>query len=100
MDNSEQLDALNIFHDGTIIDLSKTVKGVMLTIEIEYLAELVEKQLSIIKCELINCKQLFLRLWEDESKVIKDLQELRKCDLEILDAEMKESMVVCTAEVM
>lgn len=101
MDTSEQIYVLNIFHDGTIIDFSETVNGVMLTIEIEYLAELVEKNFSIIKCEFINCRQLFLRLWDNESHVIKELHELKKYDLEIIDAEIIDSIVVvkCRSDV-
>lgn len=94
MKNIEQVNVLNLFHDGTIIRFLKDAKTISMEIEIEYLAELINKNSTSFICELINCEKMYFKFWEDDTKTINDLELLKKYELEIIEAEEIDNIVV------
>ncbi|MEH7356175.1 hypothetical protein V7150_21905 [Neobacillus drentensis] len=99
MDRNEQKDVFNIFHDGTINDLYRTSNSLMLKIEIEYLAEMINENFNCFYCELVNCEKFSFRFWSDNNKCT-DLEEIKNYELEIIDAKLsgEELIVSCRNE--
>jgi hypothetical protein len=97
MDRNKQIDVFNIFHDGTISDLYRTKNSLILKIEIEYLAELINENFSCFYCELVNCEKFSFKFWSDENKGTTDLEEIKNYVLEIMDTKLsgEELIVSC-----
>lgn len=89
----DQIKVINNFHDGSIVQFSKTSNSVTLKIEIEYLAELINKKFNFFKCDLINCDEIYFKFWEEEN-IIYDLELMNEYELEILSAEDIENKIV------
>lgn len=94
MKNIEKVNVLNLFHDGTVIQFLKSAKTISMEIEIEYLAELVNKNFTSFICEFINCEQFYFKFWEEDNKTINDLELLKKYEFDIIGAEESDDIVV------
>jgi hypothetical protein len=83
-----------MFHDGTITQFLKGAKTISMEIEIEYLAELINKNFTSFICEFINCEEINFKFWEEDNKTINDLELLKKYELEIIEVEEIDDIVV------
>ncbi|CAG7659232.1 hypothetical protein ACFQI7_37735 [Paenibacillus allorhizosphaerae] len=90
LENQELL--FSIFHDGGLEDIRDTVDGIECTIDIMYLAELINPRCRGIIVKLIYPAELYLED-VDTSETIRDFKELNKLDIEILKAQVNEDKV-------
>lgn len=86
MKKDNQIDIFNIFHDGTITDLSKKKDIIELEIEIQYLAEMINEKFNLFYCELIECEEFLLETWGDKKEYTSDLNTMVAYELGIMDA--------------
>lgn len=84
-----QADIFSIFHDGNFTKFIRNQRDVEFTIEIEYLAELINPIFSLFKGKLKNCTKLEYHVWGKEHVIIDNLNTLGALELEVLDAEVK-----------
>lgn len=93
-------DVFSIFHDGGISNFELTEIGIRLTIECEYLAELIDPDFKTFYVEFWNLQKLELDPWMNPielEKVIKtEPEEIFKTELEILSAEIENEYVKVT----
>jgi len=94
MNKIEQKSVFNMFHDGTIVQFFESTKKISIEIEIEYLAELINQNFKYFICELINCKEIYFKFWEDNNNTVNDLEILKKYELDILEAEEIDDKIV------
>ncbi|MET3195187.1 hypothetical protein [Bacillus sp. OAE603] len=94
MKSIEQINVLNLFHDGTITQLIERTKTISMEIEIEYLAELINKNFKSIICEFINYEEINFKFWEENNFTVIDSELLKKYELEIIEAEEIDNKVV------
>ncbi|WP_342543562.1 hypothetical protein MHH33_08555 [Paenisporosarcina sp. FSL H8-0542] len=94
MDKRIQADVLCDFHSGKISDVSETDNGIMLTI---VMFEYYTYPYTVLKCELINCREFLLEL--EGGVYIKDLHEFKKYEIEMQNAEIRNSKLVVSCEV-
>ena len=85
-------DIFNMFHDGSIIAIKRQEDVLILTIEIEYIAELVNPQYKVFFVHLFDAKDVSLTAWyksdSEQRKVFTELEEIAKLEPEILSAEL------------
>ncbi|GGI12973.1 hypothetical protein [Gottfriedia solisilvae] len=94
MKNIEQINVLNMFHDGTITQLIERTKTISMEIEIEYLAKLINKNFTSFICEFINYEEINFKFWEENDFTVIDSELLKKYELEIIEAEEIDNKVV------
>ena len=91
-------DIFSIFHDGTITDWSGDLHHLRLTIECQYLAELIDPTFDTFYVELFEIDYLEFEPWPnplDLPVIIKtDLHSIFLAELDILNADEKESRYV------
>jgi hypothetical protein len=97
----QQANIFNIFHDGTITELCHINNDIELTIEIAYLAELINSSFRFFKVRLIKCEKCIFELWAEESQIIDNLDKIKNLELEILEAKLEDYLlkVVCAHEI-
>ncbi len=83
-----------MFHDGTITQLLKGAKTTSMEIEIEYLAELINKNFTSFICEFINFEEINFKFWEEDNFTVIDSELLQNYELEIIEAEEIDNTVV------
>lgn len=88
-----QADIFCIFHDGSFSSFIRNQGDVELTIDIQYLAELINPKYSMFKVKLRNCTKLGYHVWGEEHRIVADLNTLDKLDLEIANAEVMNNYV-------
>lgn len=98
MNNLKEIeDIFSIFHDGTITDWERIENGLRLTIDCEYLAELIEPERTIFSLELTQIDKLSMDPWmnpiELESRLLTEPEDIFKAELEILSAEVEQDYV-------
>lgn len=80
----------SIFHDGTIESATVGGSGVEMKIEIQYLANRIDKSFSSFDLELNGCEGFRFAPWcdQNEQKIdeITNFEEILRLDLEILSA--------------
>lgn len=89
VDKRIQVEVLSGFSSGKIRDVRKTDNGIMLTIA---MFKSFTYPYSVLKCDLINCRVFLLELENDVC--INDLQEFKKYEIEMEDAEFRNSKLV------
>ena len=97
----EVRDIFSILHDGTISSWNGDVTSLTLTVECQYLAELIDPSFDRFYVELVEVKELFLSTWPNpadlpEQKLV-HLKDIFAAELEILSAEIEDgkTVVVC-----
>jgi hypothetical protein len=89
MDKRIQAEVLSGFSSGKILDVKETDNGIMLTIA---MFGYFTYPYTVLKCDLINCREFLLELENDVC--IKDLQEFQNYEIEMEDAEFRNSKLV------
>lgn len=86
----------SIFHDGTITEFSIENKKLILTIEILYLAELINPNFYKFYLSLIDfeVKDFLFWLKNGSNKNSKNLNEIFKSDLEISSSEVENGNII------
>ena len=90
-------DIFSIFHDGGIIDYKGDLNKMTLTIQCNYLAELIKPDFENFYVDLINITKLEFDPWINQIDLPKrefnNYEEFLKEDLEIISTEIKDSYV-------
>lgn len=93
-------DVFAIFHDGSIIDCEGVFTKMTLTIQCNYLAQLINSEFKNFYVDLIEINKLDFDPWmnpTDLKKIdFKSHEDYLKADLEILSAEIKGNYVLIT----
>ena len=93
-------DIFSIFHDGTITQWKSIENGIKLTIECEYLAELIDSDFTKFYVELNKISELELEPWMNPIELPKEIKksptEIFKAELEILSAKTENGIVEVT----
>lgn len=93
-------DVFSIFHDGGIVDCKGDFHKLTLTIQCNYLAELINPDFENFYLDLIEINKLDFDPWMnpiDLEKIDFDsYEDYLKVNLEILSAEIKDNLVVVT----
>ncbi|WP_338398729.1 hypothetical protein [Persicobacter psychrovividus] len=93
-------DVFSIFHDGGIIDCQGDLNKLILTIQCNYLAELINPDFENFYVDLICVNKLDFDPWMnpiDLKKIeFKSHEEYLKVDLEILSSEIEDDYVLIT----
>ena len=89
MEKRIQVEVLSRFSEGKISGVSETDSGLILTIA---MFEYFTYPNAILKCDLINCREFILEL--ENGVCINDLQEFQKYEIEMQNAEIKNSKLV------
>ncbi len=96
--NNDIRDIFSIFHDGGIVDCEGDLNKLTLTIQCNYLAELINPNFENFYVDLIGITKLNFDPWMnpiDLKKIeFKSHEEFLKLDLEILSAEIKDDFVL------
>lgn len=87
-------DVLSIFHDGTISKYSGDRNKLTLTIDCQYLAELIDSKFHKFSAQITLVEELSLRTWPQNksasSKTLTDLSKVFQAELEILNVTKNE----------
>ena len=92
------LNIWNFLHDGCIIGFSGQCPGeISLKVEIEYLCKALDSDSKFLRLNLHSCSSLLYAPFTS-SDVVKDLVQLEKLELEILNAKEtgKDTVICCT----
>jgi len=89
MDKRIQAEVLSGFSSGKIRDVKETDNGIILTIA---MFGYFTYPYTVLKCDLINCREFLLELENDVC--IKDLQEFQLYEIEMQDAEFRNSKLI------
>ena len=93
-------DVFSIFHDGGIVDCKGDFTKLTLTIQCNYLAELINPNFEYFYVDLIGVIRLDFDPWmnpvELEKIEFNSHDDFLKVDLEILSAEAKDDLVIIT----
>ncbi|BDD01373.1 hypothetical protein PEPS_36530 (plasmid) [Persicobacter psychrovividus] len=93
-------DVFSIFHDGGIVDCQGDLNKLILTIQCNYLAELINPDFENFYVDLICVNKLDFDPWMnpiDLKKIeFKSHEEYLKVDLEILSSEIEDDYVLIT----
>ncbi len=94
----EVRDVFSILHDGTISSWNGDLTSLTLTVECQYLAELIDPSFDRFYVELCEVKELFLLTWPNPADLpgqkLEQLKDIFAAELEILSAEIKEGKIV------
>ena len=80
---------VNIFdnnHDGIIVNLGKQFDNLLIDVKIRYLAKKFDQTYELLKYKIINYKRLELSV--DEKHSYFDIDEIKKMQLTIINAEV------------
>ena len=97
----EVRDIFSILHDGTISSWNGDATSLTLTVECQYLAELIDPSFDRFYVELDVVKELFLSTWPNPADLpeqkLEQLKDVFAAELEILSAEIEDgrTVVVC-----
>ncbi len=87
----------SIFHDGEIIHSEKKDNNLIISIEIQYLANRINPEYIKFDLVLENIENLNFSTWpnnpELESEIITDIDLIFKPELQILSSEIKENLI-------
>jgi len=90
-------DIFNIFHDGGIARHEKHGTDIILHIEIQYLAERINKGYTTFRVRLFDVQNLVLEPWYDDHEktepYFREHQEIFSPELEILSSEVIEKCI-------
>lgn len=93
-------DIFSIFHDGGIVDCKGDLNKLTLTIQCNYLAELIYPDFENFYVDLIGVDKLDFDPWMNpidlETINFNSYEDYLKVDLEILSAEIKDDFVLIT----
>lgn len=91
-------DVFSIFHDGSIVDCKGDSERLTLTIQCNYLAELIDTDYENFYVELFEISKLDFEPWMNPPDLKKIVfyshEDYLKTDLDILSAELKEGFVL------
>ena len=79
----------SIFHDGTIVAIEKTGNDLRLKIDIQYLAELVEKEFEFFEVLLQQVSTFELATWDDG--LVADPEKIATLEFGIQSADLNET---------
>lgn len=93
----------SIFHDGVIVNHNSLTNGIELTVECQYLVELINANFTKFYLRLNDVTLLEFETWMNSAVLKSQLQttssDIFKTELEILSAEIKEGAVeVCCSQ--
>lgn len=93
-------DVFSIFHDGVIVECKGDLKKLTMTIQCDYLAELLNPDFKNFYVDLMGISKLDFAPWMNPINLknidFKSHEEYLKADLEILSAEIKDGFVFVT----
>jgi len=93
-------DIFSIFHDGRIVNCKGDFNKLTLTIQCNYLAELINPDFEYFYVDLIGINKLDFDPWMNpidlEKIEFNSHEDFLKVDLEILSSEIKEDIVLIT----
>ena len=91
-------DIFSILHDGGISEWTGDKNILTLTIECQYLAELIDKSFDRFYVELTHIDELFFSTWPNPfdllEQTLTEPSDIFKAELEILSADIKNERVV------
>ena len=91
-------DIFSILHDGGVTAWKGNNSLLTLTVECDYLAELIDKSFDRFYVELYNIDELFLTTWPNPFdlpvQTLTELSDIFESELELLSANIKEGKVV------
>ena len=91
MSKKQEIEELfNILHDGVIETAKLTNSDLKLTIDIQYLAELINKRYELIIVVLTSIKKVAFEPWTNEFKTDSSWIELFDSEIEIIKTETNE----------
>ncbi|MCM3094506.1 MULTISPECIES: hypothetical protein [unclassified Cytobacillus] len=93
MDKRIQVDVINDFYGGKILNISKKENGCLVTID---LSEYNKDGFSLLRCNFINCTEFQVQRKEDRE--YKNINELHNYKIELNDSYLIDSRVVVNCE--
>ncbi|MFX1238851.1 MAG: hypothetical protein ACFFAS_07235 [Promethearchaeota archaeon] len=87
MNLEEQREIFNIFHDGTIINVERQDSDILLKIDIEYIAQILNETYKFFYLKLINCRFFKFVDWDD-NEIIDNLVMISEMEPEILSCDV------------
>ncbi|MCX2746153.1 hypothetical protein OO013_19900 [Mangrovivirga sp. M17] len=84
-------DIFNIFHDGTIDDIVIQSDKIDLLIEIQYLAELIDKKFEFFNLKLTGVELIEYDAWTDNSYKLTNWREIFELGISIINTETDSS---------
>jgi hypothetical protein len=88
MNLESQANIFSIFHDGSFANFKTNNEDIEFTIEIHYLAQMINPRFNLFNGILRNCTKFEYHVWDQENSIIYNLDTLIKLDLEINDAKV------------
>ena len=90
-------DIFSVLHDGAISSWEGDKSFLTLTVDCQYLSELIDKSFDRFYVELLKVDKLFLETWPNPFdlpvQTLTELNDIFKADLELLSAEIKDGKV-------
>jgi hypothetical protein len=98
MDEKETLekiaDVFSINHDGVIIKLEQINSSLNIQVDIQYLASVKNSQNRILDLKLLECSNFKFVDFIDNNKIYRDIKMIQEMELSIINAEVKENIIV------
>lgn len=85
MDLIQLITAMGCFHDGTMLSVQRVSDSLVLKVEIQYLAEMIDPEYEFFTCQFMNCEDFYFESWVG-SKRITDTSDIAVIGLEISNA--------------
>lgn len=92
MNFNEMTIAVACLHDGTITSIEQTSDTLTFSIEIQYLAEMIDPGYKHFTYQFVNCHQLFYEPW-NEDKPERDIATIVSMELEINEVTQEEAYI-------
>ena len=99
MDINKIVHVFQINHDGSIVKIEEESEDILnIDVEIQYLAEIIDKKFNIFRYKLFGYSKLFLNCCIDKSsdKSYYNTKEIENMGLTILTAEKNDNVIVIT----
>jgi hypothetical protein len=93
MDQDQISRVLYLFHDGTISLIERRISDVIIQVEIDYLAEIINSEYCYFTLTLSQCEEIYFKYWLNDFTEY-DLETISKLDLEINKAENKDGYIL------
>src|SRR5262249_402687 len=93
----ENVEILDVFHDGSIVEIRGTLPTIMLSIEIPYLRNMFPGEGNSFWVKIFGCESIEFYNWEEGTRT-KDLNSIQSEEPEILSVEQKGDIeqITCT----
>lgn len=91
MSKTEELkDVFTIFHDGTIEEATFNSKNLVLKVQIEYLAQIIDPSFNQFELTLLKVESLSFKPWTGSTKELTDIKTIFDLDLSITSTQVDE----------